>query len=178
MADENAESLRENAWPARKFILIVMTLLYLMVMGVMAYEYYTRAVGRLAPRFLSSAAMTAACFALLYFAIAMIIRPDGKWSVSEQGLRFLNASNDEDWQIPWDAISRMKYTSLSLIIWWTEAPVNAVGPSRPHRDVLFVDNEQARGLIATWHSRTRTPAPSERRDNPALQRTGRAERSL
>jgi hypothetical protein len=178
MADENAELVRENAWPARKFILAVMILLYLMIMGVMGYEYHTGAVGRLAPRFLVGAAMMAACFALLFFVIAMAMRADGKWSVSEQGLRFLNASGDEDWQIPWDAISRMKYTSLSLVVWWTEAPVNSAGPSRPHRETLFVDNEQARGLIATWHSRTRTPASSERRDNSALQRTGRAERSL
>jgi hypothetical protein len=112
--------------------------------------------------------MMAACFALLFFVIAMAMRTDGKWSVSEQGLRFVNASDDEDWQIPWDAISRMKYTSLSLVVWWTEASVNPAGPSQPHRETLFVDNEQARGLIATWHSRTRTPAPSEQRDNPQL----------
>ncbi|HVT29065.1 MAG TPA: hypothetical protein VHE81_13710, partial [Lacipirellulaceae bacterium] len=114
------------------------------------------AVGRLAPRFQVGAAVMAACFALLFVAIAMVIRPHGKWSVSEQGLRFENAANDDDWQIPWGAISRMKFTSVSLVIWWTEAPVNSNGPSRPHREVLFVGSEQARELIAIWRSRTRT----------------------
>jgi hypothetical protein len=160
MADANTELLRESAWPARKFILRVMLLGYLMVIGVMAYEYYAGHVGRLAPPFLLGAAMMAACFALLFFAITLAIRPDGKWRVSEEGLRFVNASDEKDWQIPWDAINRMKYTPVSLVIWWTETPVDPPGPPQPHRQVLFVDNEQARALIATWHARTGRPAPS------------------
>lgn len=158
MADENTELLRENAWPARKFILTVMVILYLMVMGVMGWEYYAGHVGRLAPPFLFSAAVSAACFALLFFAITLAIRPNGKWSASEQGLRFVNASDEEDWQIPWSAINRMKCTPVTLVIWWTEVPVDPPGPPQPHRDALFVDNEQARALIAMWHSRTQRHA--------------------
>lgn len=151
-------TIRENCWPARKLILFAIVWGYILVVGVMAYMYHTGAVGRLAPPLLVSAAGMAVCFALLFFAITLVIRPSGDWTVNEQGLHFVSSSGNIEQQISWPAINRMKSTSVSLVIWWTEAPETPTDTPQPRRSVLFVDPEQARDLIATWHSQTREPS--------------------
>lgn len=144
--------IQENPRPVYKLILFVMAYGYVLVMGVMAYMYWTRHVGRMAPPFVVSAAGMGVGLASLYFLIMLILRPSGEWTVGERGLHFVDRSAQVEWDIPWEAISRMKFTSVSLVIWWTETSPGQIQSGQLRRAVLFLEQKEASELMAAWQA--------------------------
>jgi len=83
-------------------------------------------------------------FALVWFQVRRALSSKGTWHVSDEGLNFVSKSGRTNWNIPWQAITRMKSTSISLIIQWIDEE------KAQRKAVMFMEKPGAQELIRQW----------------------------
>jgi hypothetical protein len=133
--------IQENPWPVWKLITMTWALGLAGVIGVMSYERLSGRLQAILPLPTLIVEMTAA-FAILLLAILLRIRPQGKWTRLDDGLRFVSNSGKTQYIIPWQSISRTNNTSASVVISWFDEETDA-----KRKSVLLMGKTDGAALI-------------------------------